>query len=159
MAAKNYGSVAYWDERYTKQGDVTFDWVEQYSVIKPIMDSHVTKQLFWKYLAEKERQRKMREAEEALKRLLAKAEAAEHGESEMVEGQFGSQKDGATASKPATVITNEISAANKTTTEMNMTIQENDSKPATANVEEEKKEQVANKTLSEFRMTSNMSGI
>ena len=42
---------------------------------------------------------------------------------------------------------------------MNMTIQENDSKPATANVEEEKKEQVANKTLSEFRMTSNMSGI
>ena len=48
---KNYGSVQYWDERYAKQQDVTFDWVEQYPEIRDVINEHCIKVLYEQHLA------------------------------------------------------------------------------------------------------------
>jgi len=34
----NYGDCKYWEERYEKQKGSTFDWLENYETLKPIMD-------------------------------------------------------------------------------------------------------------------------
>lgn len=51
MAAKNYvtnsyGSVKYWDDRYAKQKEITFDWVEQYAEIRSQLNVNVLEPLF-----------------------------------------------------------------------------------------------------------------
>ena len=35
----NYGDKKYWEERYDEQGGTTFDWLEDYETIKPIIDN------------------------------------------------------------------------------------------------------------------------
>ena len=76
---KNYGSVQYWDERYAKQQDVTFDWVEQYPEIRDVINEHCIKVLYDQHLAAIEQARKMKEAEEELARILEREEE-ENGE-------------------------------------------------------------------------------
>lgn len=34
----NYGDPKYWEERYEEQKDFTFDWLEDYYSLKPIID-------------------------------------------------------------------------------------------------------------------------
>ena len=75
---KNYGSVQYWDERYAKQQDVTFDWVEQYPEIRDVLNEHCIKVLYEQHLAAIEQAKKMKEAEEELARILEREE--ENGE-------------------------------------------------------------------------------
>ena len=43
---KNYGSVQYWDERYAKQKEVTFDWVEQYAEFRDVLNEHCISVLY-----------------------------------------------------------------------------------------------------------------
>ena len=35
----NYGDKNYWEERYDEQSGTTFDWLEDYESIKPIIDN------------------------------------------------------------------------------------------------------------------------
>lgn len=46
MSAVEYGSSAYWDERYTKQKDTTFDWIDTFPQIRPIFEEHVIGPIF-----------------------------------------------------------------------------------------------------------------
>lgn len=34
----NYGDPQYWEERYKTQPNTTFDWLEDYDTLKPIID-------------------------------------------------------------------------------------------------------------------------
>ena len=34
----NYGDPKYWEERYNEQKDFTFDWLEDYDSLKPIIE-------------------------------------------------------------------------------------------------------------------------
>jgi predicted TPR repeat methyltransferase len=34
----NYGDPKYWEDRYNEQKDVTFDWLEDYEALKPIIE-------------------------------------------------------------------------------------------------------------------------
>ena len=34
----NYGDPKYWEERYKSQKGIVFDWLEDYSTLKPIID-------------------------------------------------------------------------------------------------------------------------
>ena len=34
----NYGDPSYWEERYKTNEDSTFDWLEDYETLKPIID-------------------------------------------------------------------------------------------------------------------------
>ena len=34
----NYGDLNYWIQRYTEQEGTTFDWLEDYDTIKPILE-------------------------------------------------------------------------------------------------------------------------
>ena len=34
----NYGDVKYWEDRYKIQKDSTFDWLEDYETLKPIIE-------------------------------------------------------------------------------------------------------------------------
>lgn len=37
MSSKtDYGSAKYWNERYSKQRDVTFDWIDSFPELEPI---------------------------------------------------------------------------------------------------------------------------
>ena len=35
----NYGDKNYWEERYEEQSGTTFDWLEDYESIKPIIEN------------------------------------------------------------------------------------------------------------------------
>ena len=37
----DYGSMAYWDERYSSE-DTTFDWYQEFSSLKPYLMHHLT---------------------------------------------------------------------------------------------------------------------
>ena len=43
----NYGNKEYWEERYDEQNGTTFDWLEDYESIKPIIDNLGIKKLFY----------------------------------------------------------------------------------------------------------------
>ncbi len=34
----NYGDHKYWEDRYKAQQDTTFDWLEDYETLKPLID-------------------------------------------------------------------------------------------------------------------------
>lgn len=40
----NYGKKKYWDERYLKQSDRTFDWLEDFFSLRPLLAEHVSKE-------------------------------------------------------------------------------------------------------------------
>lgn len=40
----NYGDPRYWDERYKQQGHQTFDWLENYQSLKPLLDNLLDRQ-------------------------------------------------------------------------------------------------------------------
>ena len=63
MSAVEYGSSAYWDERYTKQKDTTFDWIDTFPQIRPIFEEHVIEPIFQRYLADESKREKDRHAE------------------------------------------------------------------------------------------------
>ena len=42
----DYGTVAYWDDRYEKQAGKIFDWVDTFEQVKPIFDQHILAPLF-----------------------------------------------------------------------------------------------------------------
>ena len=71
MSTKNYGSVAYWDERYAKQRDVTFDWVEQYAEIRPQLNELVITPIYEDWKAEQERIKRDKEINDALTELMS----------------------------------------------------------------------------------------
>ena len=48
----DYGSVGYWNVRYSKQQDKTFDWVDTFDEVRPIFEEHVLQPLFQRYQAE-----------------------------------------------------------------------------------------------------------
>jgi 2-polyprenyl-3-methyl-5-hydroxy-6-metoxy-1,4-benzoquinol methylase len=35
----NYGDPKYWEDRYKAQTDSTFDWLEDYETLKPLIDN------------------------------------------------------------------------------------------------------------------------
>ena len=37
----NYGEKKYWEERYESQKGKTFDWLEDYESIKPIIEKNI----------------------------------------------------------------------------------------------------------------------
>ena len=50
MHATNYGSVQYWNDRYQKQGETTFDWVEQWAELRPVLNERVVIPLYKQFL-------------------------------------------------------------------------------------------------------------
>lgn len=40
----NYGSKKYWDERYLKQFDKSFDWLEDFYSLQPLLEKYISKQ-------------------------------------------------------------------------------------------------------------------
>lgn len=39
----NYGDPSYWDKRYQKQDGKTFDWLEDYESLKPLLNKYLTR--------------------------------------------------------------------------------------------------------------------
>lgn len=39
----NYGDPKYWDDRYKTQAKKTFDWLEDYNSLKPILNNLIEK--------------------------------------------------------------------------------------------------------------------
>ena len=39
----NYGDPKYWEDRYNEQNTTTFDWLEDYETLKPIIDDLLLK--------------------------------------------------------------------------------------------------------------------
>ncbi len=39
----NYGDPKYWDERYRQQHDTTYDWLENYETLKPLLDNIISR--------------------------------------------------------------------------------------------------------------------
>jgi hypothetical protein len=40
----NYGDPSYWDKRYQKQDGKTFDWLEDYQSLKPLLEKYITRE-------------------------------------------------------------------------------------------------------------------
>ena len=40
----NYGDPKYWDDRYNKQKETTFDWLENYASLRPLLANLLDKQ-------------------------------------------------------------------------------------------------------------------
>ena len=76
--AKSYGSVQYWDERYAKQPDITFDWVDQYPEIRPILNEKCVRVLYEQKCSAEDKIRLEREKDEELKRWTEKYGAKEN---------------------------------------------------------------------------------
>lgn len=39
----NYGDPKYWDDRYRQQRDTTYDWLENYETLKPLLDNIIAR--------------------------------------------------------------------------------------------------------------------
>ena len=76
---REYGTLQYWDERYIKQKDVTFDWVEQYAEIKKVLNENCINALYDKHCSVENRNRIEKEADEELKQILERGAAEENG--------------------------------------------------------------------------------
>ena len=57
----NYGQASYWDKRYVKQSGTTFDWLENYSTIRSVLNEHLCKPRYERHLAEQEIKRQEEE--------------------------------------------------------------------------------------------------
>lgn len=49
MSGNDYGSAKYWNERYSKQRETTFDWIDSFNELQPIFQEHIIEPLFEKY--------------------------------------------------------------------------------------------------------------
>lgn len=61
--SNNYGSVKYWNERYRKQQGITFDWIDSFHELRPVMHEHIFEPLFEKFIKEDDQRRFERQAE------------------------------------------------------------------------------------------------
>ena len=43
--APNYGSLSYWDERYSAEDGKSFDWYQDYSTLKPALQTHLKRHI------------------------------------------------------------------------------------------------------------------